>query len=169
MAPLGIITIIVSAIRVGGPMLLKAIVGRARENTTAAEMELMSSTSREVCELFNGETVVRCQGSAPVWEFILISPKDLGGSAGEVVPRLKFMTLDGATDKESDVPLVRVSPVPASTSSSAGVSPSESSAGSRTSVVSTSSDRRGEKYASSDPVGKIKESLRSLWRKPRSK
>ena len=66
MTPLGTITIVVCAIRVGGTMLPKAIVGRARENTTAAEMELMSSTSREVCELFNGETNVRSQGSAPV-------------------------------------------------------------------------------------------------------
>ncbi|KAF5525610.1 hypothetical protein CGCA056_v003761 [Colletotrichum aenigma] len=60
MAPLGIITIIVSAIRVGGPMRLKAIIGRAKENISIAEMELMSSTSREVCELYNGESIVRC-------------------------------------------------------------------------------------------------------------
>ncbi|KAJ3464737.1 hypothetical protein MRS44_009523 [Fusarium solani] len=74
MAPLGIITILVSAIRVGGPAWLKAIVGRARENMSAAEMELMSSTSKEVCELYNGQTIVRCQGSAPVWEFIYLVP-----------------------------------------------------------------------------------------------
>ncbi|KAF5012831.1 hypothetical protein FDECE_1120 [Fusarium decemcellulare] len=48
MAPLGIITIIVSAIRVGGPSWLKAIIGRARENLAIAETELMSSTSNEV-------------------------------------------------------------------------------------------------------------------------
>lgn len=60
MAPLGIITIIVSAFRVGGPMRLKAIIGRAKENISIAEMELMSSTSREVCELYNGESIVRC-------------------------------------------------------------------------------------------------------------
>ncbi|KAM3439719.1 hypothetical protein NHJ13734_003600 [Beauveria thailandica] len=58
MAPIGIITIIVSAIRVGGPRWLKAIIGRARENTAAAEVELMSSTSRETCELWNGKSVV---------------------------------------------------------------------------------------------------------------
>ncbi|KAL2683325.1 hypothetical protein Neosp_007795 [[Neocosmospora] mangrovei] len=74
MAPLGIITILVSAIRVGGPAWLKAVVGRARENMSAAEMELMSSTSKEVCELYNGQTIVRCQGSTPVWEFIYLIP-----------------------------------------------------------------------------------------------
>ncbi|KAI6762512.1 hypothetical protein HG530_008492 [Fusarium avenaceum] len=61
MAPVGIITIIVSAIRVGGPSWLKAIIGRARENLAVAEAELMSSTSKEVCELWNGQEVVRYQ------------------------------------------------------------------------------------------------------------
>ncbi|CAG9983691.1 unnamed protein product, partial [Clonostachys byssicola] len=54
MAPVGIITIIVGAIRVGGPQWLKAIIGRARENLSEAEKEIMSSTSQEVCELYNG-------------------------------------------------------------------------------------------------------------------
>lgn len=74
MAPLGIITIIISAIRVGGPSWLKAIVGRARENVVIAELELMFSTSQEACELWNGKGVVRCQGSAPIWEFVRVTP-----------------------------------------------------------------------------------------------
>lgn len=78
MAPLGIVTIIVSAIRVGGPSWLKAVIGRARENLAAAEVELMSSTSREVCELWNGSEIIRSMGSAPVREFICIVPKDAG-------------------------------------------------------------------------------------------
>ena len=75
MAPIGIITVIVSAIRVGGPSWLKAIIGRARENLAVAEMELMSSTSKEVCELWNRQEVVRCMGSAPVAEFICLLPE----------------------------------------------------------------------------------------------
>lgn len=47
LAPLGIITAIVAAIRVGGPQWLKAVVGRARENIATVELELMSSTSHE--------------------------------------------------------------------------------------------------------------------------
>lgn len=74
MAPLGILTAIVSAIRVGGPTWLKAIIGRARENRAVAEAELMSSTSNEVCELWNGRQVVRIMGSAPVREFICLQP-----------------------------------------------------------------------------------------------
>jgi hypothetical protein len=76
MAPLGIITIVVSAIRVGGPSWLKALIGRARENLAAAEVELMSSTSDEVCELWNGREMVRCMGSAPVVELICLLPKN---------------------------------------------------------------------------------------------
>ncbi|KAF5013973.1 hypothetical protein FDECE_61 [Fusarium decemcellulare] len=95
MAPLGIITIIVSAIRVGGPMWLKAIVGRAKENMSAAEMELMSSTSREVCELYNGKSIVRCQGTAPVWEYICLFPKNPSSTEQEV----RFITLDQAVER----------------------------------------------------------------------
>ena len=59
MAPLGIVTAIVAAIRVGGPPWLRAVVGRARENRATVEVEMMSSTSHEVCELWNGQGIVR--------------------------------------------------------------------------------------------------------------
>lgn len=96
MAPLGIITIIVSAIRVGGPSWLKALVGRARENVAVAEAELMSSTSNEVCELWNGHDVVRCMGTAPISEFICLVPKN-----GEHKKALGFqvLSLDEALHK----------------------------------------------------------------------
>ncbi|KAM0418770.1 hypothetical protein ACHAPT_012280 [Fusarium lateritium] len=105
MAPLGIITILVSAIRVGGPMMLKAVIGRAKENISAAEMELMSSTSQEVCELYNGESFIRCQGTAPVWEYICILPKH-NGSLRKL--SLQFMTLEKAVKKD----LIERSPPP---------------------------------------------------------
>ncbi|WQF90292.1 hypothetical protein CDEST_15306 [Colletotrichum destructivum] len=76
MAPLGILTVIVSAICVGGPMWLKAVVGWARENLAAAEVKLMSLTLDEVCELWNGREVVRCMGLALVTEFICLLPND---------------------------------------------------------------------------------------------
>ncbi|KAK1830206.1 hypothetical protein QBC39DRAFT_354441 [Podospora conica] len=65
MGPLGIMTVIVSAIRVGGVRQLKAIVGRARESQLTAEQELLSSTSVDVCELWNGKEIVRLMGSTP--------------------------------------------------------------------------------------------------------
>ncbi|SPO02508.1 uncharacterized protein DNG_05181 [Cephalotrichum gorgonifer] len=67
MAPLGIITAIVGAIR--------AIIGRARENRAVAESELMSSTSHEVCELWNGQEIVRVMGTGPIREFIILLPE----------------------------------------------------------------------------------------------
>src|SRR2546423_3162053 len=63
MAPLGIITAVVSAIRVGGPRWLRGLVGRARESRGDIEVELMSSTSREVCELWRDGGLVRLKGS----------------------------------------------------------------------------------------------------------
>ncbi|KAF4857780.1 Ankyrin repeat, PH and SEC7 domain containing protein secG [Colletotrichum siamense] len=87
MAPLGIITAIVGAIRVGGPSWLKAVIGRARENLAIAEAELMSSTSQEVCELWNGQEVVRCMGSPSVTEFICLLPKN--GNTGEGPPEIE--------------------------------------------------------------------------------
>ncbi|KAH7243933.1 hypothetical protein B0J15DRAFT_451668 [Fusarium solani] len=94
MAPLGIITAIVGAIRVGGPSWLKAIIGRARENLATAEMDLMSSTSKEVCELWNRQEVVRCMGSAPVIEFICLLPR-----TGVAEAEVKVTDLETAKEK----------------------------------------------------------------------
>jgi hypothetical protein len=72
MAPLGIITAIVAAIRIGGPSWMRAIIGRARESRSSAEVELMSSTSHEVCELWNGESVVRMLGRPKVKQLAVL-------------------------------------------------------------------------------------------------
>ncbi|KIW93350.1 uncharacterized protein Z519_05955 [Cladophialophora bantiana CBS 173.52] len=69
-APIGIPTIMVSAIRVAGANWLKAIIGRARESRASAEVEVLSSTSAEVCELWSGNQIVRVAGQAPIKEII---------------------------------------------------------------------------------------------------
>ncbi|KAL7806694.1 ankyrin repeat-containing domain protein [Trichoderma aethiopicum] len=74
-APIGAITVVVSAIRVAGPAWLKSFIGRARENLSSAEVEVMSSTSKEACELWNGHSVVRCPGSADMYQFVCLLPK----------------------------------------------------------------------------------------------
>lgn len=56
--PLGIVTALTGAIRVQGPRFLRAVIGRARENRAAAEIEYVSPTSSEVCEMFNGKGIV---------------------------------------------------------------------------------------------------------------
>ncbi|KAJ4265329.1 hypothetical protein NW762_004614 [Fusarium torreyae] len=71
MVPLGIITTITSAIRVAGSSRLKAFIGYAKENKALAEIELMSSTSEEVCELFNGKSVVRAMGKPAIATFLI--------------------------------------------------------------------------------------------------
>ncbi|RPA80560.1 hypothetical protein BJ508DRAFT_128500 [Ascobolus immersus RN42] len=64
-APIGIITAVVAAIRVGGTGSLKAIIGRAREPKADVELELMSSTSLDVCELWSDGGVARLGGTLP--------------------------------------------------------------------------------------------------------
>lgn len=95
--PLGIITTIVSAIRVAGVRNLKALIGRyvpcictmsafrspkinssssARESPATVEQEVLSSTSDHVCELWNGSEIVRQLGKPKTKEFIVYSRKN---------------------------------------------------------------------------------------------
>ena len=77
MAPLGIITAITSAIRAGGPTWMKAIIGRAREGKGFIEMELMSSTSHDVSEVWDGDAVVRVLGSPQIIELFYSKPTEI--------------------------------------------------------------------------------------------
>ncbi|KAF4171487.1 hypothetical protein CNMCM8694_002614 [Aspergillus lentulus] len=69
-APLGILTAVVSAIRVCGSSSLRAFIGRAQEGDGAAEAELCSSTSRNVCELYNNGGIARVLGRPKILEVI---------------------------------------------------------------------------------------------------
>ncbi|KAH4338100.1 hypothetical protein HBH98_214880 [Parastagonospora nodorum] len=75
MVPLGILTAIAGAIRVQGPRIAKSFIGRGRENRALAEIELMSSTSKEVCELFNGKSIIRVMGKPKIAQ-ILVFPHE---------------------------------------------------------------------------------------------
>ncbi|KAF8535491.1 hypothetical protein BDD12DRAFT_647876, partial [Trichophaea hybrida] len=73
MAPLGsILTAIVSAIRVDGPTWLRVVVGGTTESLGTAELELMSSTSDSVCELWNGQAVSKVLSSPEVLELVFL-------------------------------------------------------------------------------------------------
>ena len=91
MAPLGILTAIVGAIRVSGADWLKRLVGRARETTAGAEIELMSSVSQEVCEVWNGSSIVRSMGSPQVKQIIHLPARE-----GDFSPE-SFITTDQKT------------------------------------------------------------------------
>ena len=70
MAPLGIITAVISAIRVCGESSLRAFIGRAQEGRGAAEAELCSSTSLDVCELWNNGGYIRAFGRPKILELV---------------------------------------------------------------------------------------------------
>ena len=74
LAPLGILTGVVSAIRVGGYPWLKAVVGRAAESRAAAGLELTSATSSSICELWDGRSVVRVYGSPKILTIVYLEP-----------------------------------------------------------------------------------------------
>jgi hypothetical protein len=80
--PIGIVTAVVSTIRVAAPNLWKAVVGRARESRAAAELEILSSTSDEVCELWNGHGIVRLMGSPQVLQLMYIDKLKDGADCG---------------------------------------------------------------------------------------
>ena len=88
MAPLGVLTAVAGAIRVGGASWLKRLVGRARENNATAEMDLMSSVSQEVCELWNGKSIVRSTGRPEVKQIIHLLTEE-----GDMSPK-SFITVD---------------------------------------------------------------------------
>jgi ankyrin repeat protein len=70
MAPLGILTAVVSAIRVCGSSSLRAFIGRAQEGSGTVEAELCSSTSRSVSELYNNGGIARVFGRPKVLEVV---------------------------------------------------------------------------------------------------
>lgn len=80
LAPLGIITAIVAAIRVSGSPNMKALVGRAKESRGEVEADLMSSTSSDVCELWSGEGVVRVLGRPVLLQLIHVDPSSFNGA-----------------------------------------------------------------------------------------
>ncbi|KAI8632861.1 hypothetical protein F5Y19DRAFT_332212 [Xylariaceae sp. FL1651] len=69
-APIGVITIIVSAIRTSGHRFMKSLIGRARESPDDEERELLSSTSRNVREIWNGRRVIRQTGPCVTKPFV---------------------------------------------------------------------------------------------------
>ena len=92
MAPLGVLTAIAGAIRVGGASSLKRLIGRARETDASAEIELMSSVSQEVCELWNGISIVRSTGHPEVKQIIHLPAEE-----GDVSPT-SFITIETANE-----------------------------------------------------------------------
>lgn len=82
LAPLGIITAMVAAVRVGGSANFRSLIGRATESSGTVEADLMSSTSTDVCELWNGHGVVRVLGSPVLLQLVHVESEKAGDEAG---------------------------------------------------------------------------------------
>ena len=80
-APLGILTGVVSAVRLGGYAWLRATIGRAAESRGAAGIELTSATSSGICELWDGKSVIRIQGSAKILSILFIDRRNDPGKS----------------------------------------------------------------------------------------
>ncbi|XTI93638.1 hypothetical protein V2W45_1499862 [Cenococcum geophilum] len=76
MRPIGILTAIISAIRVCGSPSLRAFIGRAQEGGGIAKAELCSSTSRDVCELYNNGGSARVFGRPKL--LVVFDPANAG-------------------------------------------------------------------------------------------
>ncbi|KAF5859692.1 hypothetical protein ETB97_002533 [Aspergillus alliaceus] len=76
LAPLGILTATVSAIRVCGNSSLRAFIGRAQEDPGEAEHELLSCVSETTAELFNNGGISRVFGRPRLLEVVAWKDKD---------------------------------------------------------------------------------------------
>jgi hypothetical protein len=72
---LGIIITIVEATSVGGSTAMKTVIRRDREPKGVVEMQLMSSTSVDVCGPWDGEGVVRIMGASPTIGLFDMEPR----------------------------------------------------------------------------------------------
>lgn len=71
LAPLGILTAVVSAIRVRGNSTLRAFIGRAQEDPGTAERELLSCVSNSTAEIFSNSGVARITGKPKILEVLV--------------------------------------------------------------------------------------------------
>ncbi|GIJ84931.1 hypothetical protein Asppvi_003786 [Aspergillus pseudoviridinutans] len=69
-APLGVLTAVVSAILVCGSPSLRAFIGRAAEGSGQAEVELLSCTSETTTELYSDRGISRVFGEADILEIV---------------------------------------------------------------------------------------------------
>ncbi|KAL2158708.1 hypothetical protein VTH06DRAFT_4190 [Thermothelomyces fergusii] len=70
MGPIGIITAVISTIRLCGHSSLRAFIGRSQEGDGVIEAELCTSTSRDVCELFTRGGITRVLGRPSILELV---------------------------------------------------------------------------------------------------
>lgn len=95
LAPLGILTALVSAIRVCGSTSLRAFVGRSQEGPGDVERELLSCTSETTAEVWNDGGIARVLGRPKILEVVAFKSEDDDDRAG-----LAFLGDEAAPWKE---------------------------------------------------------------------
>ncbi|KAM0510951.1 hypothetical protein ACHAPE_010382 [Trichoderma viride] len=75
MAPIGIISTVTAVIRLCGNSTLRAFIGKAQEGESTVEAELCTSTSPDVCELFDKGGITRVLGRPDIMEIVYLPEK----------------------------------------------------------------------------------------------
>ncbi|KAJ5154523.1 uncharacterized protein N7500_009962 [Penicillium coprophilum] len=81
LSPLGVLTAVVSVIRICGSSSLRAFVGRAQEGPAEAESELLPCVSESTAELFNDGGITRVFGRPKILE--IVAWEDVDHRTGE--------------------------------------------------------------------------------------
>lgn len=89
LSPLGVLTAVVSVIRICGSSSLRAFVGRAQEGPAEAESELLPCVSESTAELFNDGGVARVFGRPKIVE--VLCWEELDEKTGEKSTRIGTM------------------------------------------------------------------------------
>ncbi|CAI7630602.1 unnamed protein product [Penicillium crustosum] len=106
LSPLGVLTSVVSVIRVCGSSSLRAFVGRAQEGPAEAESELLPCVSESTAELFNDGGITRVFGRPKIVE--IVAWEDLDPQNGE--KGTKIGTLKDALEEKAWSCNAKVSP-----------------------------------------------------------
>ncbi|KAJ5922197.1 hypothetical protein N7516_009900 [Penicillium verrucosum] len=106
LSPLGVLTSVVSVIRICGSSSLRAFVGRAQEGPAEAESELLPCVSESTAELFNDGGITRVFGRPKIVEIVAWEDVDL--NTGE--KKTKIGTLKDALEEKAWSCKSKVSP-----------------------------------------------------------
>ncbi|KAJ5248232.1 hypothetical protein N7489_002440 [Penicillium chrysogenum] len=97
LSPLGVLTAVVSVIRICGSSSLRAFVGRAQEGPAEAESELLPCVSESTAELFNDGGITRVFGRPKIVE--IVAWEDVNHKTGE--KETKIGTLKDALEEKA--------------------------------------------------------------------
>jgi hypothetical protein len=86
MAPLGVLTAVVSVIRICGDSALKAFIGCAQEGSGVAEVALCSSTGKDIADLYQHGVITRVFGRPHILEVVHAPYKECFYSQDSIAP-----------------------------------------------------------------------------------